>query len=32
MKVNFLGNQNINIKNPQNSFQERIVSWYKAEI
>ena len=32
MKINFLGNQDINIKNPQNSFQEKIISWYKAEI
>jgi len=32
MKVNFLANQNIDIKNPQNSFQEQIASWYKKEI
>jgi hypothetical protein len=32
MKVNFLGNKDIDIKNPQNSFQEKIVSWYQKEI
>lgn len=32
MKVNFSGNQNIDIKNPKNSFQEKVVSWYQKEI
>ena len=32
MKVNFLGNKDIDIAKPQNAFQEKFVSWYKAEI
>jgi len=32
MKINFFRNRDIDIKNPQNSFQEKIISWYKAEL
>jgi len=32
MKINFNGNQNINIKNPKNNFHKQIVSWYNNEI
>lgn len=32
MKINFNGNQIINIKNPANEFHSKIVSWYKKEI
>ena len=32
MKINFNGNQEINIKKPNNEFHKKIVSWYKEEI
>jgi len=32
MKINFFRNRDIDIQNPQNSFQEKIISWYKAEL
>lgn len=32
MKINFNGNQEININNPKNDFHRQIVSWYKKEI
>lgn len=32
MKMNFNGNQNINIEDPQNDFHKQIVTWYKEEI
>ena len=32
MKINFNGNQNINIKSPKNDFHQQIVNWYKEEI
>jgi hypothetical protein len=32
MKINFNGNQEISIKNPNNDFHKEIVSWYKEEI
>ena len=32
MKINFNGNQKININNPKSDFHRQIVSWYKKEI
>jgi len=32
MKINFEGNQEISIKNPNNDFHKKIVEWYKEEI
>jgi hypothetical protein len=32
MKINFFRNRDIDIQNPQNSFQEKVISWYKVEI
>ena len=32
MKINFNGNQEINIKNPSNDFHEKISLWYKDEL
>jgi hypothetical protein len=32
MKINFNGNQEININNPKGDFHRQVVSWYKKEI
>jgi hypothetical protein len=32
MKVNFKGNQVIDINNPKNNFHTEIISWYKQEL
>jgi len=32
MKINFNGNQEININNPKSIFHRQVVSWYKKEL
>ena len=32
MKINYAGNQEIDLKNPQNDFHKKIISWYTKEI
>ena len=32
MKINFNGNQEINMKHPKNNFHEKIISWYTDEL
>lgn len=32
MKINYNGNQNISINNPETAFHKQIISWYKDEI
>ena len=32
MKINYNGNQKININNPKNEFHKKVIFWYKSEL
>jgi len=32
IKINYNGNQEININNPQSEFHKKLISWYKGEL